>query len=138
MDLTQNYPRSPKEKMCGLVHLPRMIDKARAYKNKSLGEYIYPCPLDKMILNYLGVDDILFAQKSNACTDEEIMHWVTERTRTKDPAEKDFINRQILERRPDTQDRLDYFNGIRDSIDPSRTDIKTWVALLDLEEGRLD
>mgnify|MGYP003305351753 CR=1 FL=1 len=32
---------------------------------------------------------------------------------------------------------LNYFNEIRNKIDPSRSDITTWVDLLDLEEGRL-
>ena len=52
-------------------------------------------------------------------------------------SELDFINEQILERKPDSEDRLKYFNEIRDKIDPSRSDVTTWVDLLDLEEGRL-
>ena len=51
--------------------------------------------------------------------------------------EIEFINDQILKRRPDSEDRLKYFYQTRDRIDPSRTDINTWVDLLDLEEGRL-
>ena len=53
MDLSKVFPRSPKQKMAGLVHLVRMIDKGRAYKEKKLADYIYPCPLDKIILNFL-------------------------------------------------------------------------------------
>ena len=53
MDLTQSFPRSPKMKMSGLVMVPRMIDKARAYNAEALGEYIFPCPLDKIILKFL-------------------------------------------------------------------------------------
>ena len=49
MDLSKVFPRSPKQKMAGLVHLGRMIDKGRAYKEKKLADYIYPCPLDKII-----------------------------------------------------------------------------------------
>jgi hypothetical protein len=36
-DLTKTFPRSPNEKMAGLVHLPRMLDKARAKEKGLLG-----------------------------------------------------------------------------------------------------
>jgi len=32
MDLTKEFPRSPNEKMLGLVSLARVIDKARAFQ----------------------------------------------------------------------------------------------------------
>ena len=56
MDLTKSFPRNPKIKMGGLVMVPRMIDKARAYNAKTLGEYIFPCPLDKIVLEFLDID----------------------------------------------------------------------------------
>jgi hypothetical protein len=56
MNLNETFPRSPRDKMNGLVFLPRMIDKARAFKQNSLGEYIFPCPLDKKILEFLKID----------------------------------------------------------------------------------
>ena len=47
--------------------LPRMIDKARAYNSKTLGEYIFPCPLDKIILEFLNTDyeEIIQLAKAN-------------------------------------------------------------------------
>ena len=62
MDLSRDFPRSPKQKIAGLVQLGRMIDKGRAYKEKKLAEYIYPCPLDKIILNFLCIDADAFAK----------------------------------------------------------------------------
>ena len=56
MNLSHTFPRSPRDKLNGLVHLPRMIDKALASKQNTLGEYIFPCPLDKIILNFLQID----------------------------------------------------------------------------------
>ena len=40
MDLSREFPRSPKQKIAGLVQLGRMIDKGRAYKEKRLADYI--------------------------------------------------------------------------------------------------
>ena len=137
MDLSRDFPRSPKQKVAGLVQLGRMIDKGRAYKEKRLADYIYPCPLDKIILNFLRIDSDTFAKMVVDKKDDEIHTWVKEVTKSKSSREISFINKQILDRKPDSQDRLQYFNEIRDKIDPSRTDIITWVDLLDLEEGRI-
>ena len=136
MDLSRDFPRSPKQKLAGLVQLARMIDKGRAYKTKKLADYIYPCPLDKIILNFLRVDAETFAKMVLDKKDSEISNWAEELTKSKSSNEISFINKQILDRKPDSQDRLKYFNEIRDNIDPSRSDIVTWVDLLDLEEGR--
>ena len=137
MDLSRAFPRSPKQKMAGLVHLGRMIDKGRAYKEKKLADYIYPCPLDKIILNFLRVEADTFATMTTEKNDDEISNWAQELLDSKQPKELDFINEQILERKPDSEDRLKYFNEIKNKIDPSRSDVTTWVDLLDLEEGRL-
>jgi hypothetical protein len=137
MDLSRAFPRSPKQEMAGLVHLPRMIDKGRAYKENKLADYIFPCPLDKIILNFLRVDTEVFANMTRDKKDDEINDWAKEQTVSKSQSDLDFINKQILERRPDSEDRLDYFNDLRNKIDPSRTDVDTWADLIDLEEGRL-
>ena len=123
--------------MAGLVHLPRMIDKGRAYKENKLADYIFPCPLDKIILNFLRVDTEVFANMTRDKKDDEINDWAKEQTKSKSQSDLDFINKQILERRPDSEDRLEYFNDLRNKIDPSRTDVDTWADLIDLEEGRL-
>ena len=136
MDLSRDFPRSPKQKIAGLVQLGRMIDKGRAYKEKRLADYIYPCPLDKIILNFLRIDSDTFAKMVVDKKDDEISIWAKDLTKSKSSREISFVNKQILDRKPDSQDRLEYFNEIRDKFDPSRTDIITWVDLLDLEEGR--
>ena len=136
MDLSKVFPRSPKKKMAGLVHLGRMIDKGRAYKEKKLADYIYPCPLDKIILNFLGIKADTFANITVEKKDEEISNWVKELIKSKTPNDLVLINKIILEKKPDSEDRLKYYNKIRDKIDPSRSDLTTWVDLMDLEEGR--
>ena len=136
MDLSRVFPRSPKQKMAGIVHLGRMIDKGRAYKEKKLADYIYPCPLDKIILDFICVEADTFANMTIEKKDAEISNWAKELIKSKSPNELDSINKIILEKKPDSEDRLKYYNKIRDKIDPSRSDLTTWVDLLDLEEGR--
>lgn len=136
LDLTQTFPRSPKEKMSGLVHVSRMIDKARAYKHKVLGEYIYPCPLDEYILDFLHIGAEDFADMADTREDTEIAQWIEEKCRSRSELEKDTVNRKILEQKPDSEKGLKKFREILSHIAPSRTDIRTWVDLIDLEEGR--
>ena len=63
MDLTIEKPRSPKEKLLGLVSLKRVIDKARARNEGHLGEYDYDCPHDKPLFEFLGTNGEEFARK---------------------------------------------------------------------------
>ena len=137
MDLAKTCPRSPRAKMAGLVHLGRMIDKARAYRKNKMGDYIYPCSFDKVILNFMSIDSETFANKVVDCEDDEIDAWSQEILKSKKTEELDFINNQILERRPDSEDKLKSFYETLNKIDSSREDINTWVELMDLEEGHL-
>ena len=123
--------------MAGLVHLGRMIDKARAYRKNKMGDYIYPCSFDKVILNFMSIDSETFANKVVDCEDDEIDAWSQEILKSKKTEELDFINHQILERRPDSEDKLKSFYETLNKIDSSREDINTWVELMDLEEGHL-
>ena len=123
--------------MAGLVHLGRMIDKARAFKKNKLADYIYPCSFDKVILNFMCIDSETFANKVMGCVDDEVEAWSQEILKNKKTEEYDFINNQILERRPDSEGKLKSFYETLNRIDPSRKDIKTWVDLMDFEEGHL-
>ena len=114
-----------------------MIDKARAYNAKTLGEYIFPCPLDKMILEFLDTNHEEIISLVQKLTDEEIALWIKKRCLNRSREDKEKINQKILERKPGSQESLDRFNELRDKIDPTRTDITTWVDLLELDENRI-
>ncbi len=137
MDLTKTFPRSPKEKALGLVHIPRMIDKSKAYHIQKLGEYIFPCPLDEMILEFLEIDGETFAKE--ACNREEtdFLTWIKNSCLSSNFKEKETLNLEILQKKPDTEEKRRKFVELRDKVDPSRTDVDTWVDLIDLEENRL-
>jgi hypothetical protein len=136
LDLNESVPRSSKETMAGIAHLPRMIDKARSYQNNKLGEYIYPCPLDKHILQYLEISSENFADMAESQDDEEIEVWARSVSRSRYRPELDHVNSKILNRKVDPED-LPYFIKARNQFDPSRTDVTTWDGLTDLEEGQV-
>ena len=117
--------------------IPRMLDKARAYNNKSLGEYIYPCPLDQIILDFLGIDHKKIAYQAQKLTDEGIELWINEMLSNKSINDKENINKQLLGRKPNTKESINQFNLIRDKINPSIKNVTTWVELIELEERQI-
>ena len=137
MDLTQFIPRSPKNKLAGIVMIPRMLGKARAYKSKSLGEYIYPCPLDQIILDFLGIDHKNLAYQAQKLTDKEIELWINKMLSNRPISDKENVNKKLLGRKPNTKESINRFNLIRDKINPSIKNVTTWVELIELEERQI-
>jgi len=123
--------------MSGLVHIPRMIDKARAARQNNLGEYIFPCPIDEIILEFLKTDSEEWVRLVNSRSEKLIGQWIANKCSHYHTKEIESTNKKILELQPDNEDRWKHFINLRDMIDSSRTDVSTWVNLIDLEEGRL-
>lgn len=136
MDLRSRYPRSMREKLAGYVHLARMIDKARAKLAGTLGEYIYPCPLDRRLLEFAGLTADQFLQAVKDRTDRTVVDWFLASARPHSSSEVEAWNDMMLSLGPDNEETWAYFRKTRDTIDPSRTDITTWADLLDLDEKR--
>ena len=135
-DLTKEYPRSSRDLLGGYIHLARMIDKARAREAGINGFYIYPCPLDKALLSFLEVTEQDFAYAAKSQSDALILEWLAVHGRPRSKKQIELWNKQLLERGPDDDATRAYFTKTRDAVDPTRTDIVTWIDLLDLEEGR--
>lgn len=136
VDLTRSYPRSPKLLLGGYPHLARMIDKARAKAAGALGEYIYPCPLDRALLDFLAINDEAFLAVAKDRPDDEVLRWVQEHARAHSPQEVRAWTQAFFNRKPKDEESLRYFLDTRNRVAPHRTDVTTWIDLLDLEEGR--
>ena len=135
-DLRVTFPRSPKELLGGYVHLGRMIDKARSHAAGTIGEYLYPCPLDKRLLELLDITGEDFSDAIRDRGDTEILEWIKQNAKTYTTNEIQEWTRSFLSRGPHDEDSWKYFKSVRDQFAPDRLDISTWVDLLDLEEGR--
>ncbi len=137
MNLNETFPRSPKNKLSGLVHILRMIDKAHAVEQNNLGEYIFPCPIDEIILEFLKTDPDEWVRLVNSNSEAQVGQWIKKKCTCFQTEELETINKKILQLQPDSEDRWKHFYELRDTIDSSRMDVTTWVDLIDLEEGRL-
>lgn len=136
LDLATQVPRSPRERLGGLVHLGRMIDKARAKAAGTLGEYLYPCPLDQALLAWLGLDADEVLRTAAGRDDDEFSRWVREHATARTGDEIGRWNREFVARGPEDEEGRRRFLAKREALAPERTDLTSWVDLLDLEEGR--
>ena len=136
VDLTAGPPRSARAKdIAGICGVARMADKARAERAEKIGEYLYgdDSGQDVRILTFLGISAADFQEAAvNNPNDLEIGAWVLENC-SKSQDEIDAFNETLVNYAPNeaSQER---FNARIQEIDPSRTDINTWVALQDLDD----
>jgi hypothetical protein len=137
VDLRKTYPRSPREKLAGYVHLGRMLDKCRATLAGTQGEYKYPCPMDQRLLEFAGIGAEQFtATVRSAKDDHAVADWFKKTARPVKADELERWNQAFLMWGPDTEEQRSYFKHNIDAIDPSRTDISAWADMLDLDEKR--
>ena len=138
MDLTKTYPASVRETMHGIVQLKRTIDKGKAQAAGTIGEYNYDCPMDKHLFAFLDLDgDTLLDVIKSAGNDSEISEFVAPYVHAKEDSEIEAFNREWLKHGPEPGTPAEgYFLKMRSDVAPDRTDVTTWVDLLDLDEKR--
>lgn len=121
-----------------MTWLPRMIDKARATLAGTAGDYLYNCVMDTRLLKFLGLSDRAFLDIVKSSKDDaEILSRLRSGPSARSDAAIAGFNEMIASLEPTSPDMVKRFEAARDRVAKGRTDVTTWVALLDLEEGRL-
>lgn len=135
-DLSQHPPRSPRVRLGGFVHLPRFLDKARAAAAGTLGEYIFPCPMDKRLLAFLGLEaDAFLTQVKAGLSDTEILAWVLAQAKpTRAPWEIEAWSRWMEDSGPGDAGRHEGMANTLRELAPNRDDIRTNFDRLDLDD----
>jgi hypothetical protein len=130
LDLTQDYPRSPRALFAGYVIVGRILDKCRAFLNGTAGDYEF---------NY-GMDRVFFEFATGA-TDEEVVDWIHNKAKIHSPGEIAAWNftlkcRRISELPPERQAWVQEY-----LLEHVKSEVQERVIfnfdLLDAEEGRL-
>jgi hypothetical protein len=135
-DLTRRPPRSPRVRLGGYVHLPRVMDKGRATLAGKQGEYKYNCPLDQRFFEFVGIEAAaLQKQLAAGKSDGEILAWVQKhakrkRTELEIAAWSEFMERRV----PGDPESRSFFNEVQKKAAPQREDIGTWFDLLDVDD----
>ncbi len=79
-DLTCHPPRSPRVRLGGFVHLPRLLDKTRAFIAGRQGDYQFPCALDQRFFAYTGIAaDAFLSAVCSGLDDAAMLAWVRAR-----------------------------------------------------------
>jgi hypothetical protein len=135
-DLTRHPPRSPRTRLGGYVHLPRLIDKARAIAAGRNGEYHYPCPFDDRFFAYTGLKAGAFLAKvKTGASDSELLAYVQAKSRPKrHPAEIAAWSAWMEQLTVASPDSRAFFNEVHRKNAPQRGDIATWFEWLELDD----
>jgi|SRR5690348_4983489 len=138
IDLTNSYPRGPRERLAGMSMLARTTDKARAQLAGTLGEYVYDCPMDRQLFSTLGIaGDEFLEVVSRSPDDIAVVAWLRGRDAIPEGEALDAHNDTIENWAPKSPEGKARFERQREMIAPDRPDVTTWTDLLDIEEGRL-
>ena len=135
-DLSKHPPRSPRVRLCGFVHLPRLLDKARAQANGTLGEYVWNCPLDQRWALFTGIQaDQVLEQVKKGLTDAQVAAWVLAKMQPQRQAWEIAAWSQWMETNGpgDAQRHQTFSEEIRKHA-PERDDIRTTFDRLDMDD----
>ncbi len=104
------FPRRGREALDGYLWLARVFDKARAARNGTIFDYIYPCPMDRGVFDRWGITSRMFDAALETCqTDEEVLAWLKARV---PESRRDEANRWLVTERIDNLDRQDAEEGV--------------------------
>lgn len=140
LDLTREFPRSPRERLGDYIIAARTLDKCRAVLNDSAGEYHYDCPLDKIFFEFTGIDAEAFkAQVASGADDTAMTDWIQENAKSRERIEViRWNNKYRTLRLSEMPDELQEF--LEDYIPkylPSDRVVYSWFDVYDIEEKRL-
>lgn len=130
-DLTKQAATSPRHRTGGYAILSRMNDKARADIAGTIGDYHTNCPLDRMLLDWKGVEyaEVRKALEAGA-TDEEIAAYLDTHGASKTPQEvgawSDGMEKATMH--GDAQ-KGSWFDGEcqKLGLDPANTSLFDWL-----------
>lgn len=100
-----DYPRRAREPYGGYLYLLRVFDKARAARNGTIHDYIYPCPIDQEVFGQWAITSDAFDAALETCaTDEQILAWLQARVT---PAARDAAHAHLAAVRTANMDKHD-------------------------------
>jgi hypothetical protein len=135
-NLAQHPPRSPRVRLGGFVHLPRLLDKARAVAAGQLGEFVFPCPLDQRFFAFVGIaPEALLAEVKLGRSDTQMLAWVLVQVRPQRQAyEIAAWSEWLSQLSAGDAKRHTFFAETIQTLAPGREDIATYFDRLDLDD----
>jgi hypothetical protein len=133
-DLTKHPPRSPRVRLGGYAHLPRLLDKARATSAGKNGDYTYNCPLDQHFFAFTGINpEALLTEVKLGRSDSEMMAWVREHSKRL-PCEIAAFSAWMERHSPGGAPGHEWFGEAIKAGAPDRDDLPAFFDLLDMDD----
>jgi len=133
-NLTEHPPRSVRVRLGGFVHLPRLLDKARAELEGKNGDYHYNCPLDGSFFAFTGINaEEMLAEIKTGKSDTEMLAWVVAKA-NRQPFEVAAWSTWLEAHGPGGVDGHEWLAGVVKEGAPDRDDIRSFADLLDLDD----
>lgn len=135
-DLTQHPPRSPRTRLGGFAHLPRLLDKARAFAAGRQGLYEYGAMMDRHFFAFAGIDAAQFLDAvKTGMGDGEMLQWVVQRMKpTRQAWEIAQWSAWLESIGPATAVGHTWLAERMKGYGPQRGDIQTYCEHLDLDD----
>jgi len=135
------YPRSPRETMCGWMHLPRFIDKVRLHLAGKLPEDYQAnfCKgFDGLWLETAGVSTEQFIEVvRNSITDGEVCDWVLKNVKKADAVKTAHRERMLNYPKKDDAEMQARLKMRKEQAGIAhRDEIQTFVDMIDADEQR--
>jgi hypothetical protein len=106
----KDFPRRGRDQHGGYFWILRVFDKARAARNGTIHDYIYPCPLDRGVFERWGITANDFnAALETAQTDNEIVAWLDGRVSA---VQKAAANAWVINDKKESLDKQDLEEGV--------------------------
>ncbi len=100
LDLTSDFPASPRETLAGYVVAKRTLDKCRAALAGTNGEYHFDCPLDNFFFDFAGIAADAFKEKvATGADDEEMAKCIEENSKQSEKRDIIAWNNEMLYKR---------------------------------------
>jgi hypothetical protein len=106
----KDFPRRGRDRIGDFYWLARVFDKGRAKRDDTIFDYIYPCPLDKGVMERWGITPDQFDEAIKTIdTDEGILAWVKERV---SDAQRETANTWVLVDKEASLNKQDAEEGV--------------------------
>jgi uncharacterized protein DUF5069 len=136
------YPRSPRETMCGWIHLPRFIDKIRLHLAGKLHADYQPNltkGFDGWWLETSGVRADQFIEVvRNSATDGEVCDWVRQNVNKPESVKAAYRDRMLNHpKKEDAENQARLRKRKEQAGLAHRDDIQSFVDYIDADEKRI-
>jgi len=131
LNLSEQAPHSPRERIGGFAIACRAVDKCRASLAGTPGEYHYDCPLDKQLFSFKGITGDQFTAAVKAAKNyDEVGTWLLNHGTEKTPPEiEDWSDDQEGNSLMKNPEKRAYFieDCHRLGLDPNKTTTFDWL-----------